>query len=123
METYRDYRYLRKVTKYGGLIEDYGHAYMDIIDNHYIIIRCELESIEKLGTIETQFTFISFDMNNNIPKSYHDAIIYNFKNSFGSRFGSLYAENFANYDIFKKNALSFLTGIKDNIQESKSKIK
>lgn len=120
METYRDYRNLRKVNKYGGLIEEYGNAYMDIINNNHIRIRCELESIERLGTIEKQFDFISFDMYNDIPKPYLDSIIFNFKNSFGSRFGPLYAENFANYDVFKINALSFLTEIRDKLQVQKS---
>ena len=104
MKTYKDGRFLNKVNQYGGLIKEHGHAYMDIIDNHIIVIRCARESIRYLNTFEEEFTIIEIDMINDIPKNYYDQIIYNFRNSFFSYFGPKFAENFANYDIFKKNA-------------------
>ena len=116
METFKDTRLLNKLTEYGGLIEEYGNAYMDIIDDKIIIIRCTKESINKINTFDKQFTIIKFDMENSIPKYYYDKIIFHFRNSFDSYFGPKFAENFANYDIYKKNAQEILSNIKNKIK-------
>ena len=116
METFKDTRLLNKVNEYGGLIESYGHAYMDIIDNHIIIIRCALDSIYKINTFEKEFIIIKFDIENSIPKIYLDKIIFNFFKSFYSFYGPKFSENFANYDIFKKNAQELLVNIKNQIK-------
>lgn len=115
METFKDTRLLNKVNKYGGLIEEYGNAYMDIIDNHIIVIRCAKESINRINTFDKEFNIIKIDMENNIPKIYYDKIKIHFMNSFYSSFGPKFAENYANYDILKKNAQEMLSDIKKKI--------
>ncbi len=113
--TYRDGRYLNKVNEYGGLIKECGHAYMDIIDNRIIVIRSAKDSIRHLYTFEEEYTIIQFDMENSIPKEYCEEIINNFRKSFYSYFGPKFAENFANFDVFKRNALKLLSDIKKKI--------
>ena len=115
METFQDTRLLNKVNEYGGLIKEYGNAYMDIVDNKIIIIRCKKLSINYIDTIEREFTIIKIDMENSIPEYYYEKIKYNFFNSFDSYFGPKFAENFANYDIYKKNAHQILLNIKNKI--------
>jgi len=39
METFKDSRFLRQLNNHGGLIKNMGHIYIDIINNHYIIVR------------------------------------------------------------------------------------
>lgn len=116
METFKDTRLLNKVTEYGGLIEEYGNAYLDIIDNKIIIIRCAKMSNYYLDTFERKFTIIKIDMENSISKYNYDKILFHFRNSFDSYFGPKFAENFANYDIYKKNAQEILLNIKNNIK-------
>ena len=116
METFKDTRLLNKVNEYGGLIEEYGNAYMDIIDNQTIIIRCAKESINKINTFDKEFIIFKIDMENTISKYYYDKIIIHFRNSFDSYFGPKFAENFANFDIYKKNAQEILLKIKINIK-------
>ena len=115
METFKDTRLLNKVTEYGGLIEEYGNAYMDIIDNQTIIIRCAKQSNYYINTFEKKFKIIEIDMENKIPKIYYDKILFHYRNSFNSYFGPKFAENFANYDIYKKNAQEILSDIKNKI--------
>lgn len=115
METFKDTRLLTKVTKYGGFIEEYGNAYLDIIDNQIIIIRCAKESINHINTFEREFKIIEIDMENKIPKIYYDKILFHFRNSFNSWFGPKFAENFANYENYKKNAQEMLLDIKNHI--------
>ncbi len=48
-------------------------------------------------------------------KKYHDEILWNIKDSFGSEF----ANNFSNYDILKKNVPKCLNNIKKRINNDK----
>jgi hypothetical protein len=59
---------------------------------------------------------LEFDIENDIPKKYHDEILWNIKDSFGSK----YAYNFSNYDILKKNILKCFSNIKKRINNEKN---
>jgi hypothetical protein len=111
METFKDIRFLRQLNKYGGLIKDMGHIYIDIINNHYIIVRSAKDSIYHLYEYEDETIIMEIDIENNIPKKYHDEILWNIKDSFGSQ----YAYNYSNYDILKINIFKCFHSIKKKI--------
>jgi hypothetical protein len=114
MKTFKDGRYLRKINKYGGLEKEMGHLYIDIVDNHFIIVRSAINSTKHLYEFEDEIIHMEFDIENNIPKEYYDQIIWNIKDSFGSQF----AYNFSNYDIVIKNISEFFNRIKEKIKTS-----
>lgn len=116
METFKDTRFLRQLNKDGGLIKDMGHVYINIIDNHYIIVKSAKDSTNKLYEFEDEIIIMEFDIENDIPKKYYDEIIWNIKDSFGSQ----YAYNFSNYDILKKNILKCFNNIKQKINTKKN---
>lgn len=115
MKTFKDPRFLRQLNKNGALIKEMGHVYIDIIDNHYIIVKSAKDSINQLYEYEDENIILEFDIENDIPKKYIDEIIWNIKDSFGSQ----YAYNFSNYDILKKNILKCFNNIKERINNDK----
>lgn len=110
METFKDSRFLRQLNNHGGLIKDMGHIYIDIINNHYIIVRSAKDSINHLYEYEDETIIMEIDIENNIPKKFHDEILWNIKDSFGSQ----YAYNYSNYDILKINIFKYFHSIKKN---------
>ena len=116
MKTFRDPRFLRQLNKNGALIKEMGHVYINIVDNHYIIVKSAKDSTDHLYEYEDENIIMEFDIVNDIPKKYHNEILCNIKDSFGSE----YAYNFCNYDILKKNILKCFYNIKERINNEKN---
>jgi len=107
IKTLRCPLYLRNETNDNYKV-DLGHAYIDIIDNHAIRLRCAKNSTSHLYELENHMNLLYLDMENDIPSKYYKDIEYNFLNGFNSN--TCY--NYSMFGLFKNNAIIFLNNLK-----------